>query len=155
MKKIEIFGIEQMRQVGRKLSSHFKNDDNWTILLNGDLAHGKTTFTQGIGAGMGIKKTINSPSFTIMKQYYSNDFEKYLYHFDFYRMTGSGLDLDFLEYIDSDNVVVIEWPKMAKDLWPEEYLEITFTYVNENDRILDLKAFGKKYEEVLEKLWEH
>lgn len=56
------------------------------ILLDGDLSAGKTTFTKGIGQALGIKRTINSPTFVILKRYMED--ESKLYHIDLYRMDG-------------------------------------------------------------------
>ena len=64
------------------------------LTLNGDLGAGKTTFTKGIGKGLGIKRIINSPTFTILKQYQGN---YQLSHFDAYRLKR--IDDDHREFI--------------------------------------------------------
>lgn len=118
----------------------------FTILLEGNLAAGKTTFTKGLAKGLGIKNTVNSPSFTIMKQYEINDI--YFNHFDFYRMNSLGQDYDLEEYLEN-SISVIEWPYQVIDLLPQNYLLINFEYINEYERKITVTAKGSKYEEFL------
>ena len=116
-----------------------------TILLEGDLGAGKTTFTKGIGKALNIEKTINSPTFTIMKCYKG----KYpLYHLDLYRLNGVNTEFDLEEYIDS-GIAVIEWPHQADELLPKEYLRIIIT-INDSVRKFEFIPVGKKYEKLLE-----
>lgn len=131
--------------LGEKIGSLLSN--NMTILLEGDLGSGKTTFTKGIGRALGITKTINSPTFTIMKTYKG----KYpLYHLDLYRLNGVNTEFDLEEYIDS-GISVIEWPNQAKELLPEEYLRITINIVDEK-RKFTIEPYGKQYEKLMEAL---
>ncbi len=94
------------------------------IALMGDLGSGKTVFTRGIAAGMGIKDVVKSPSFLIVKEYSG---PVPLYHFDLYRISSSE-ELDFLgwqEYFYSrEGVVVIEWADKILDILPSSRLEI-------------------------------
>ena len=116
-----------------------------TILLEGDLGAGKTTFTKGIGKALNIEKTINSPTFTIMKCYKG----KYpLYHLDLYRLNGVNTEFDLEEYIDS-GIAVIEWPHQADELLPKEYLRIIIT-INDSVRKFEFIPVGEKYEKLLE-----
>src|SRR5690554_7664790 len=102
------------------------------ILLDGDLSSVKTTFTKGIGKALGIKRVINSPTFTILKNYEGT---KKLNHLDLYRMEGIGLDFDLEEYIlDEAAIVVIEWPNRVKELLPKTYVLVTFKWIDETDR---------------------
>jgi tRNA threonylcarbamoyladenosine biosynthesis protein TsaE len=116
-----------------------------TILLEGDLGAGKTTFTKGIGKALNVEKTINSPTFTIMKCYKG----KYpLYHLDLYRLDGVNQEFDLEEYIDS-GIAVIEWPHQADELLPKEYLRIIIT-INDDVRRFEFIPVGEKYEKLLE-----
>ena len=120
-----------------------------TILLEGDLGAGKTTFTKGIGKALGITKIINSPTFTIVKDY--NGSKCGLYHLDLYRLDGLNNDFDLEEYIDSDRVCVIEWPHQVDEILPNEYLEINLKRIDENQRTIEVSGVGryKKLEEAL------
>lgn len=116
-----------------------------TILLEGDLGAGKTTFTKGIGKALEVTKTINSPTFTIMKCYKG----KYpLYHLDLYRLDGVNQEFDLEEYIDS-GIAVIEWPHQADELLPKEYLRIIITIENDK-RKFEFIPVGEKYDKLLE-----
>lgn len=117
------------------------------LLLDGDLAAGKTTFAKGIGLALGLENTINSPTFTIMKRYMKDEIK--LYHIDLYRMDSEAEDFDLEDYITSDGITVIEWPFNVESLLPSEYLLISFDIVSENERKLTIKGIGKPYEEVV------
>src|SRR5699024_2039442 len=116
------------------------------ITLDGDLGAGKTTFTKGIGQGLQIKRVINSPTFTILKQYRGR---LQLSHFDAYRLEGQDNDLGFEEIFDSDDVCVVEWPEFISDILPEKRLEIQINKIDENARKFVLKAIGKEYVQLL------
>ena len=87
---------EETSQVGRLLGDVCQGGE--TILLEGDLGAGKTTFTQGLAAGLGVDAAVVSPTFIILREY---DGRLPLYHFDFYRLEGTGraVDLEFDEYL--------------------------------------------------------
>lgn len=121
------------------------------VLLNGGLASGKTTFTKGIGKALEIEKTINSPSYTIMKSYKTTEHQ--LYHFDLYRMTEEGMDFDFEDYINSNAVTVIEWPFNVKSLLPKEYILVNIEIIADNLRKFTFSAIGNKYEKVVNYIW--
>ena len=114
--------------------------------LKGDLAGGKTTFTKGIGLGLGITDTINSPTFTILKIYHGDKLD--LYHIDAYRLENNDYDLGLDEEADSV-LSVVEWPEYYSAL-PNEYLEIEFAYIDDEKRLITLRPFGRQYEELLE-----
>ncbi|CCV66625.1 hypothetical protein BN85316040 [Paracholeplasma brassicae] len=120
------------------------------LLLEGDLAAGKTTFTKGIGKALGISRTINSPTFTILKRYVHD--ENKLYHIDLYRLDDEGSDFDLEDYINSDGVSVIEWPFKLKSLLPSSYLLIKIETLGENERKFSFEAKGLIYEGVVKYL---
>lgn len=135
-------------KLGEKLGKLIKGK-HVVILLDGDLAAGKTTFTKGIAKGLGINQIIKSPTFTIMKKYEEND--QLLYHLDLYRLSEVGLDFDLEEYVDDENgVVVIEWPFQVIDILPSEYIKISIS--GNNDERLFTITSTNKYKEVIEKL---
>ncbi|NLN50918.1 MAG: tRNA (adenosine(37)-N6)-threonylcarbamoyltransferase complex ATPase subunit type 1 TsaE [Acholeplasmataceae bacterium] len=117
------------------------------VLLDGDLASGKTTFAKGIGLALNIKETINSPSFTILKRYLTP--ENKLYHIDLYRIKGEGYDFDLEDYIYSDAITVIEWPFNVRSLLPQEYLLVKFEIIEEFKRKISFEAVGEAYEKVV------
>lgn len=125
-----------------------------TILMFGDLGAGKTTFTKGIGAGLGVKRIIKSPTYTIVREY--TDGRLPLYHVDLYRLEESEvIDLALDEYFDGEGVSIVEWPTVSPDDLPKEVLEIHLATDLDNldNRTIQFKAKGKQYEQLIEKLF--
>ncbi|WRK55426.1 tRNA (adenosine(37)-N6)-threonylcarbamoyltransferase complex ATPase subunit type 1 TsaE [Coprobacillaceae bacterium CR2/5/TPMF4] len=146
-KTIVVENLEATLSLGKKLGELLQ--PGMLITLDGDLGAGKTTFTKGIGQGLQIKRVINSPTFTILKQYRGR---LQLSHFDAYRLEGQDNDLGFEEIFDSDDVCVVEWPEFISDILPEKRLEIQINKIDENARKFVLKAIGKEYVQLLEAL---
>lgn len=124
-------------------------DAKTLIIMTGDLGAGKTTFTQGLALGMGITKTVTSPTFTIMKIYKNN---LPLYHIDAYRLEGVSQDLGLEEMMDDDGVCVIEWPLFIDDRLPKEYINVDLKWLSENERAITISAVGERYMRMLEDL---
>ena len=142
-----IFNVENSEQtikVGYALGSLLNASD--VVLLEGDLSAGKTTFTKGIGQALGVKKVINSPTFTIVKTYSGR---VNLYHMDLYRLDGLGNDLDLYEYFEGDGVCVVEWPHQVDDLLPDEYVSVNITRTGENTREIKIEGIGEKYKKLV------
>ena len=104
------------------------------IELIGDVGAGKTTFTRGLAAGLGIEEPISSPSFTISRFYQGKKYT--LTHYDFYRLDDPGLMADDLaESINEpNNITVIEWGESIADILPAEHHRIAIRYIDENTR---------------------
>lgn len=145
--KIKTHSAQQTRSFAQAIGE--KAYSGLTLLLSGDLGAGKTTFTQGLAIGLKIDKTVSSPTFTIMKNYHGT-FD--LNHIDAYRLEGLHQDLGFEEMIGKEGISVIEWPDFIKEVWPNEYLKIEFTYIDEYTRELELVASGEKEEALLRSL---
>ena len=147
MKKFITNSNEETIKLGEKIGKYLNKGD--VVLLVGDLSAGKTTITKGIGKALGVTKIINSPTFTIVKDY--NGSRCGLYHLDLYRLDGLNNDFDLEEYIDSDRVCVIEWPHQVDEILPKEYLEINLKRIDENQRTIEVSGIGryKKLEEAL------
>lgn len=132
--------------IGAKLGGLLKAGD--TVILKGDLASGKTTFTKGIGKALFIDEVINSPTFNILKIY--EGFHT-LYHIDAYRLENNDYDLGLSEYID-EGVMVIEWPEYYEKYLPKEYIEVNFEYIDENTRNISFIGHGDRYKKMVEDL---
>ena len=114
------------------------------ILLSGDLGSGKTVLVKGLAEGLGIdKKNITSPTYNLINEY-EGRFP--LYHMDLYRLDRKEelIDIGFEEYLSHEGIIVIEWPEIAQELIPSDYLYIKFTTLSKNKRVLELKARGKR-----------
>ena len=105
------------------------------IELIGDVGAGKTTFTRGLAAGLGITEPITSPSFTISKSYALKNGGR-LIHYDFYRLPDPGLMLDDLQenLQDPNNIIIVEWGESITDILPENRTKITIKYTNDDSR---------------------
>ncbi len=144
-KVIRINSLEETIELGNRLGRVLK--PNMLITLSGDLGAGKTTFTKGIGQGLEIKKIINSPTFTILKQYSGR---LKLSHFDVYRLEGQDDDLGFEEIFDSDDICVVEWANYIEEILPVQRLEVIIKKIDESVREFTFKAIGHRYEQLME-----
>ncbi len=118
------------------------------ICLQGDLGSGKTLFTKGFAAALEIDETITSPSYNIIKEYYSGEMP--LYHMDVYRLEKDAESIGLPDYFGKEGIVIIEWADMIADYLPEERLEIKFTVLDENKRLIKVTPYGSVYEELCE-----
>jgi tRNA threonylcarbamoyladenosine biosynthesis protein TsaE len=150
----------QTQRLGMRLGELLRGGE--LILLDGQLGTGKTTFTQGLAQGLGITENINSPTFTLLKEYLgqpqpgnsSNALTSRrpaLYHFDLYRLDDPDeiVDLGFEDYFFGDGVCVIEWAQKAGSFWPEEHLNIRLKIMSDTKRGLLFIATGDYYCELL------
>ena len=122
--------------------------ENMIICLDGELGSGKTVFTKGFAHALGIEESITSPTYIIIKEY--PDGEMPLYHMDVYRLDGNYEGVGIEDYFNKGGVVIIEWAKTISDILPDERLEIKISIVEENKRVIKIKPYGQKYEEICE-----
>ena len=120
---------------------------NMIICLNGELGSGKTVFSKGFANALGIRESVTSPTFTIIKEY---EGELPLYHMDVYRLDGNTEGVGIEEYFTKGGVVIIEWANTIKDVLPENRLDIKIKVAGENSRVLIVTPHGKEYEELCE-----
>lgn len=121
------------------------------LTLEGDLGAGKTTFTKSIAKGLGITRNVNSPTFTILKQY---EGRLPLNHLDVYRLADSDEDLGWDELFYGDAVSIIEWAHLIKEDLPEERLAIQIHRLEDDKRNFTFTPFGTRYERLCEELFE-
>ena len=120
---IETRKPEETYELGRKMGR--EAEPGQIVCLSGDLGVGKTVFTQGFAAGLGIEGPVNSPTFTILQQY--EDGRLPLYHFDVYRI-GDISEMDEIGYEDcfyGSGVSLIEWSELIEELLPERAVHVT------------------------------
>jgi len=139
---------EETKRLAEKIALLLRPND--CLTLSGDLGAGKTTFTKGIGIGLGVKRTINSPTFTIVKVYQG---EKTLYHIDAYRLEDEEEDIGFDDYFYGDGVTVVEWPQYIASFLPDERLEITINKVDDSDRrVITLTSTSDYFDYVIKEI---
>jgi len=149
--RVRSASVEQTHTLGKALGALLAAGD--VILLVGDLGAGKTALTQGIGAGLGVRETINSPTFTLLKEYVGR---LPLYHFDLYRIEDPEelFMLGFEDYFGGEGVCVVEWADrgVAEDgatLWPTGWLRIAIAADGGAKRALTCTASGARGEALL------
>ena len=150
MLKIVIRDLEDTKRLAKIVSEGI--EDRLVLLLNGDLAAGKTTFTKCLAEYLGVKSVVNSPTFNIMKEYkYPNG---KLYHIDAYRLEDSDEDLGFEDIFFENNVSVIEWGEFIEEFLPSERLIFNIHLVD-NYREIEVISSGeyKKIEERIRENW--
>ncbi len=142
---------EETQRLGAALGALLVAGD--VVLLLGELGAGKTAFTQGVGAGLGVAGTINSPTFTIVKEYAGR---LPLYHFDLYRIEEPEelFALGFEEYFGGEGVAVVEWAERGEDeemgaAWPQSWLRVELRTTGAGERALALTAAGARGEQLL------
>ena len=131
---------ENTEALGEKIASLLKAGD--VIVLNGDLGVGKTTLTRGLARGLGIKRNVKSPTFTLIREY--KDGRIPLYHMDAYRLESSpDEDLGF----DGDGITIVEWPQFIKDEIPAEHLSINIKRLSDTERQINFKLHGDRFDD--------
>lgn len=101
------------------------------VLLYGDLGAGKTAFTKGLAAGLGVSDEVTSPTYA-----YLNVYGARLYHYDCYRLScgEDAENLGLTDYFCGDNICVIEWAENILDVLPENCKKVTIYKIDENTR---------------------
>ncbi|MFJ7729468.1 tRNA (adenosine(37)-N6)-threonylcarbamoyltransferase complex ATPase subunit type 1 TsaE [Neobacillus sp. NPDC097160] len=139
---------EETSQFAAKLAHFLQPGD--VIALEGDLGAGKTTFTKGLAKGLEIKRNVNSPTFTIIKEYKG---KLPLYHMDVYRVADTFEDLGFDEYFEGDGVTVVEWAHLIEEQLPAERLTIYLYHEGQEQRKIALVPKGNRYEQLCKEIF--
>jgi tRNA threonylcarbamoyladenosine biosynthesis protein TsaE len=120
------------------------------IALSGELGSGKTHFTRGVAAGLGVDLSvpITSPTYTLMNVY---DGRLTLRHFDLYRLAGDqdAAELGFEDYFYGGDVCVVEWAERLHGLLPEERITVSFLSLGEDVRSMTFVPCGARYEQMI------
>lgn len=120
---IETRTPEETFELGKKIGMQATPGQIYTLV--GDLGVGKTVFTQGVAAGLGITEPICSPTFTIIQEYETGRLP--FYHFDVYRI-GDIEEMEEIGYDDyffGEGICLIEWANLITEILPENIVQIT------------------------------
>lgn len=143
--EIDIYSLEETQQLAGQLAGLLAPPD--VLTLEGDLGAGKTTFTQALAKALGVTRTVNSPTFTIIKQYEGN----YPFnHLDVYRLADSDEDLGWDELFYGDAISVVEWAHLIEEDLPKERLGIQIFHTGDTARKIVFHPIGERYEKICE-----
>lgn len=119
---IETYQEKETYELGRRLGTEAKAGQVYTLV--GDLGVGKTVFTKGLAAGLGIGEAVSSPTFTIVQVYEEGRLP--FYHFDVYRIgdVEEMEEIGYEDYIYGEGVCLIEWADLIREILPEHYTEV-------------------------------
>ena len=128
----ETGSVEETWALAHELAKELSPGD--VVCLEGDLGAGKTTFTQGLAAALGVPGRVTSPTFCIVQEHQS--LELLLVHMDLYRLRGEE-DVEAIgweDYLARGAVLVVEWPERAGALIPPTARRVSITHGGENRR---------------------
>jgi len=130
---LTINSIEEIHDIAKKFLEEI--GDKKIFALNGEMGAGKTTFIKAICEVMGVKETINSPTFSIVNEYEAAD-GSIIYHFDCYRINKiqEALDLGAEEYLYSGNLCFIEWSENIAPLLPDTLVNVDIHEIENKKR---------------------
>ncbi len=144
-------GADETKRIAAALAKLVMPGD--VLTLEGDLGAGKTTFSKGFAEGLGITRIVNSPTFTIIKEY--TDGRLPLYHMDVYRMEDAEEDIGLEEYFEGEGVCLVEWAHLIGPQLPSSYLKIEMLRTErEEERHLTFSAKGDRYEALCKEMKE-
>lgn len=147
-KQITVHSLKETDDLAKRLSALIT--PHTLITLSGDLGAGKTTFTKSLGNYLGVKRNINSPTFTILKIYQGI---MPFYHIDAYRLEGIDQELGFEEVFEDAGICMVEWPHYIEKQLPKERLEVSISRCEgEEERTFTFVTHGQKYDDMLEEL---
>lgn len=132
--------VEETMALGGAVAALARPGD--ILLLSGDLGTGKTAFTKGFAAGLGVVDQVVSPTFTIARDY---DGRLRMHHLDVYRLDylQEAIDLGLAELTDDGGVTLIEWGEVVIPTLPPDYLEVRMGYGDgDDDRRIELVPVG-------------
>jgi tRNA threonylcarbamoyladenosine biosynthesis protein TsaE len=115
------------------------------IALDGELGAGKTTFSQAFAKAIGVQGIVNSPTFTIIKEYEGSSMP--FYHMDVYRLSLAEADeLGLDDYFYGAGTTIVEWASLIGELLPAERLELMIEHADDGDaRVIRVTGIGEPY----------
>lgn len=119
-------------------------DDGDLLVLVGDLGAGKTAFTQGFAAALGVEAAVTSPTFTLANRYLGR---LVVNHLDVYRLSdlAEARDLAIPELLEQ-GVTLIEWGAMILPALPSDRLDVSITFGDgDDDRLIELRSVGDRW----------
>ena len=136
----EVNSVEETWELAKRLAAELKPGD--VVCLEGDLGAGKTTFTQGLAAALGVPGRVTSPTFCIVQEHRNANQETsqprnlttsqpYLVHMDLYRLHNEDdvIAIGWEDFLAEGAILVVEWPERAGALIPDDAKHVIFTHL--------------------------
>ena len=127
----EVSSVEETWELARRFAAELA--PGGVVCLEGDLGAGKTTFTQGLAAALGVPGRVTSPTFCIVQEHIG---ERLLVHMDLYRLHGED-DVETIgweDYVSQGAILVVEWPERAGSLVPADAKRVVFRHLDGEER---------------------
>ena len=137
----EVNSVEETWELAKKLAAELKPGD--VVCLEGDLGAGKTTFTQGLAAALGVSGRVNSPTFCIVQEHRADLSAAaqgtrhkaqgtFLVHMDLYRLHDEDdvIAIGWEDFLAEGAILVVEWPERAGSLIPADAKHVVFTHLD-------------------------
>ncbi len=133
MSTISIQSLERINEAAKEFLE--ANENVTVIAFSGELGAGKTTFIQALCRVLGVSTEVNSPTFSLVNEYFAGDGSS-IYHFDLYRIDDPSelFDIGYEEYFFSGDRCFIEWPEKASHLIPENALAAEIIVATDGSR---------------------
>lgn len=131
----EVGSVEETWALARQFAAELKSGD--VVCLEGDLGAGKTTFTQGLAAALGVAGRVTSPTFCLVQEHQGKDPSSlFLVHMDLYRLRSEDdvLSIGWEDYLSEGAILVVEWPERAGSLIPLAAKHVVFTHLDGDER---------------------
>ncbi len=137
--QIQTHSPEETEAVGRKLAAQLRPGD--VLAYYGDLGAGKTAFTRGLAAGLGVTEPVTSPTYTIVNEYLSGRLP--LFHFDMYRLGSADelFDIGWEDYLARGGICAVEWSENVEEAL-DGALRITITKDSADETVRTITIEG-------------
>lgn len=147
---MKILSDTEMHNLGARIGAKLKGGE--VLELIGDVGAGKTTFVKGLAEGLKIDDDVQSPSFTINRNYAARD-GLTLNHYDFYRLNDAGImNMEIAESLsDPQNITVVEWGESVRDVLPDARIVVRINYLPDEGREIEFEI-SAGYTHINEKL---
>ena len=131
------YGLDQLEEVSKYILEQSKSS---VFLLFGEMGVGKTTLVKALAKTLGSDDNVSSPTYSLVNEY--ETINKPIYHFDFYRIKDleEVYDIGFEDYLSQEAYILIEWPEMIEELWPNHYTKVDIALKDDGTRFLQIRV---------------